>query len=806
LLEKQAKKYRERGKNNLELNILDVCETLRLGANSEMSVDFIGKGNIWIKNTYNNDVIAIARYIINEAVQRTAPGQLSITGLDSDFSGIFAPFAALASGINKQLELLGNFKELEEYLDYLGQHIQAVQNVIQGRSDTLTEFRRNINRPVEGYKLVVLFLNFSVVEAAFLAKLSTLLQRGPAAGVSFLVIPANNKISGDRTPHNLDKNINFLSADGNKAVLLKSDGQPQSFATYNPPNIIDVIKNCEGFVERLKTSTLPVVHFDEVNNVSALWNETSENGLTFTVGKYGVNNVDITIGDEINQRHNALITGAVGQGKSNLISIIIHSLCQRYSPRELNLYLLDFKEGVSLKPFANIGQQEYLPHAKVVGLESDVDLGLAVLEHLYGEYLRRLKLFKERNVKNLKDFRTAYPNEEMPRILAIIDEFQLMFGDDMNFGQKIVDLLEKSVRLFRAAGIHFILASQSISGNIVLGNKRESIFSQVPIRIAHKNSVSESQNTLGNANNAAAYLRAREAIVNLDYGEVSQNHKTVIAWANEEILCPLRRTWWEKVNTTSQPPYVFESDKRISAGTAPTDAKKLKTTTVPIALIGEKISITGEKLAIPFPSESGRNIAIIGSPDAEVSNSDGIIQGIALSIAARQEQVRFLFCDFRGKEESIEVRQPAFVKALSTHGVSVENIQRSLFKDTVTKLMEFADSEQKVFVFALGMDRWEYEKDDYGTPPLKSFVDGAPEKGIHFIGWWIKPSKFKAHVSGFEGSDAFNTKIFLRVDEGSVRSLTSPFVKWEAAVNRALLSDEVEFSDEIVFIPYSPIQ
>jgi hypothetical protein len=104
------------------------------------------------------------------------------------------------------------------------------------------------------------------------------------------------------------------------------------------------------------------------------------------------------------------------------------------------------------------------------------------------------------------------------------------------------------------------------------------------------------------------------------------------------------------------------------------------------------------------------------------------------------------------------------------------------------------------------LDRWEYQKDDYGTPPLKTFVDGASEKGIHFIGWWIKPSKFKAHVSGYEGSDAFNTKIFLRVDEGSVRSLTSPFVKWEAATNRALLSDEVEFSDEIVFIPYSPLQ
>ena len=792
----------------MDLSILDVCDALCLGENNETIIPFIGKGNIWIKNTYNSDVIALARYIISEAVRKTAPGQLSITGLDSDFSGVFAPFASLASGANKQLEIIGDFKELETQLDYLGQHIQAVQNVTQGRTDNLIDFRRSINRPVEGYKLVVLFMNFSMVEASFLAKLSTLLQRGPAAGVSFLIIPANNKINGDRTPHNLDKNITVLSADGGKAVLLKPDGQPYSFATYVPPNTTEIITSCIAFVEQVKTAALPVVHFDEVNDVNGIWDKTSENGLTFTVGKYGVNNVEITIGDEINQRHNALITGAVGQGKSNLISIIIHSLCQRYSPRELNLHLLDFKEGVSLKPFANIGQQEYLPHAMVVGLESDINLGQAVLEHLYNEYLRRLKLFKEHNVKSLKDFRVAYPTEEMPRILAIIDEFQLMFGDDMSFGQKIVDLLEKSVRLFRAAGIHFILASQSISGNIVLGNKRESIFSQVPIRIAHKNSVSESQNTLGNANNAAAYLRAREAIVNLDYGEISQNHKTVIAWADEEVLRPLRKVWWEKGKDISPPPYVFESDKRISAMTAQTDIKMLKPTTEPVALIGEKISITAQKLAIPFPNESGRNIAIIGSPDAEVSNGDGIVQGVAISLAARQqEKARFMFCDFRGTEEPIETNFPEFIKTLSELGASVENIPRAVFQDAVTELLYNAtsDSTHRIYVFALGMDRWEYEKDDYGSPPLKSFVDSAPEKGIHFIGWWIKPSKFKAHVSGFEGSDAFNTKIFLRVDEASVRSLTSPFVKWEATQNRALLSDEVEFSDEIVFIPYSPI-
>jgi hypothetical protein len=160
-----------------------------------------------------------------------------------------------------------------------------------------------------------------MVEDKFLAKLSTLLQRGPAVGVSFMIIPANNKINGERKPHQLDKNISFLSADGDTAVLLSPDVQPISFAKYNPLSTEEIIFGCEKFIEKVRTATLPVVHFDETNNVNSMWNKTSENGLTFTVGKYGVNDVEITIGDEVNQRHNALITGAVGQGMGTALRI-----------------------------------------------------------------------------------------------------------------------------------------------------------------------------------------------------------------------------------------------------------------------------------------------------------------------------------------------------------------------------------------------------------------------------------------------------------------------------------------------------
>ncbi len=53
-------------------NILDVCSDLRFAVNDAMSVDFIGKGNIWINNTYEESVYDLTKYIIAEALKKTA--------------------------------------------------------------------------------------------------------------------------------------------------------------------------------------------------------------------------------------------------------------------------------------------------------------------------------------------------------------------------------------------------------------------------------------------------------------------------------------------------------------------------------------------------------------------------------------------------------------------------------------------------------------------------------------------------------------------------------------------------------------
>ena len=54
-----------------------------------------------------------------------------------------------------------------------------------------------------------------------------------------------------------------------------------------------------------------------------------------------------------------LISGKTGSGKSTLLNAMITNLALRYSPDELEFYLIDFKKGVEFKAYAALN----LPHA-----------------------------------------------------------------------------------------------------------------------------------------------------------------------------------------------------------------------------------------------------------------------------------------------------------------------------------------------------------------------------------------------------------------------------------------------------------
>ena len=765
---------------------LEVAELIQIG---KIDIKFLGRGNIWVDDTLNKNSKDFVQGLIKFALDNTTPGQLELVVYDENLSGIASPFFGLNNSGEKLLTSIRNDKDFEEYLDHLRDHINGVLNVIGGRSRSLTHFRADVDYPIEGYKLIVISADYDLLKEDVKNKLLTLLRVGPNVGVSFLVhsmtLLENSSV------------LKYFSLLSNEGSEVTKNGE-LIIGDFPIPAKQELIKTSENIAETISRMSLSSISFTDVQSTDKLWEESSVDGLTFCIGRYGLDIKDITLGDELNQRHNILITGAVGQGKSNLIYMVLHSLCQRYSPEELELYLLDFKEGVSLQPFVPDSEGVFLPHAKALGLEADREYGLSVLAHLLEVYKERMATFKDSNVQNLKQYRTAFPEQIMPRILLVIDEFQLMFSENDSISYEIAKLLMKGARLFRAAGIHILLSSQTIGGNnALMGSDAEGLFGQVPIRLALKNSISESYATLGQQNDAAAHLRSREAIVNLDYGNIASNMKTSIAFADELVLEPLRKVWWKSAMKVKKYPFpnVFIGSQKISLSRS--NIESLREHNRALMVVGTKVSVSSAPLTLPFDNEFGRNFILFGNgPGIE------IIGNISLSLAATSCNSRFLIVDLLKDDTGKDEKFSTLLSILSQYSEHVEKINVHNFEEYLDDVLFHIDSEDQkkypYFLIILGAERWNNIPSTF-----LDIMQRGSIVGVHLLLWCSQAGEMSDKF-GYNWSSYFSTKAIMRLDSQSAgRILNDPLISWTSQNNRMLVWDNMEMDKPISVIPYS---
>ena len=223
----------------------------------------------------------------------------------------------------------------------------------------------------------------------------------------------------------------------------------------------------------------------------------------------------------------ALIGGPSGSGKTNLLLTMICSLATRYPPDELEFYLLDFKEGVSFAQFApGLRNRRWLPHARLIGvnINTDREFGLALLQHLADEMRHRAEVAKQNEVTKLEELRAAGVPGPWPRIVAVIDEFQFLFGERDAVTSQAVQLLEDVARRGRCQGIHLVLASQDVSGIEAFWG-RPAIFEQFVLRIG----LPRARRVLADTNDATLHLPRWHAVV---------NHESGIPHGNEIVRMP----------------------------------------------------------------------------------------------------------------------------------------------------------------------------------------------------------------------------------------------------------------------------
>ena len=207
------------------------------------------------------------------------------------------------------------------------------------------------------------------------------------------------------------------------------------------------------------------------------------------------------LGAEKSQSHHALVCGNSGAGKSRLLHAIIMGALMEYTKEELQIYLVDFKEGTEFKIYADYN----LPNFNVIAIESEQEFGISVLKGIYEEFDKRGRLFRgegvvDINAYNSKLAESGYVDhrKKMPRLLIIIDEFQHLFdgGENSVICSEAKRILSYIIREGRALGIHLILSSQTVKG---INWIDEGTKSQIAVRIALKCSDENASEVLGKA-------------------------------------------------------------------------------------------------------------------------------------------------------------------------------------------------------------------------------------------------------------------------------------------------------------------
>jgi hypothetical protein len=461
------------------------------------------------------------------------------------------------------------------------------------------------------------------------------------------------------------------------------------------------------------------------------WAESSAAGLSTVVGRAGRQPVTVAFDDAT---PHWLVAGRTGAGKTVFLLDALYGLAARYSPAQLQLWLLDFKEGVSFTEFVPTERDpSWLPHARAVGIESDREYGLAVLRELRRELNRRATVLKRHGVTKLADLPA---DAAVPRIVAVVDEFQVLLAGTDALAREAVDVLEELARKGRSYGVHLVLASQSTTGIESLYGRAEAIFGQFPLRVA----LPGGGGVLDPLNTAADALPVGAAVLNTAAGAAGAD--TVLrfpdAYAARDELARLRHELWRDRPAGSAPPAVFRgyaaarlADDPTLAGLGPGDGH-------PVALVGRTVDVAGSTASFTLDATPGRHLAVVGTAAAGAD----ALHAAAVSLARQHApgSARFLLA---GLVPAADPVADATAAALAAAGHPVERLDAAGLRDRIAALADAGPSAGRTYLVVFGADAasaalaaTDPNTFRTGHDDLRALLREGPGRGVHLLGWW----------------------------------------------------------------------
>lgn len=216
---------------------------------------------------------------------------------------------------------------------------------------------------------------------------------------------------------------------------------------------------------------------------------SNEKVIDFYIPKLDKNKLMMPIGHYINKDYfekflavdmssgdipHAFIGATTGGGKSNFIISVLLSWVLNYSPKDLEICIMDSQGGADYTTLL------YAPHVKNNKCYSDIDEVHEILDDCLIELKERQQKLVNTETKNAVEYRKRIG--KMPFKVIIIDEYASFKDTEAKKGERITDKVATIAANGRKVDVHIIIATQDANQNSI----DPTIKRVLPLRIGFK--------------------------------------------------------------------------------------------------------------------------------------------------------------------------------------------------------------------------------------------------------------------------------------------------------------------------------
>lgn len=713
-------------------------------------------GNLLFKYSKKNrqSCFDAVNALICRMLAATESGKMKVIMVDfSEMEGTGNEFKGLGESVFKVISSSDEFtKELNSAVS---SSESVIRNYLQGEIKDLAEYNRTKAEKMP-YTLWVL-KDIPVGYGDFEEKLVKILRNGPRTGVSLIVLMDEEDTSRSdesmRVFRQLQKAISSVPIGTCCFNMASSEYElsntPKIACSESFSNVIisTVVKKVNQELEKPE----PTLKFSEyMLPEEDWWSGESANRIDIPFGLTTDGKTKALQFTQVSGQNSAVVIGKPGSGKSVFFHTIIASAITHYSPKELQLYLLDFS-GVEFNVYAN----HKLPHARVIAPEAEREFGLSVLNEVREESRRRIKLCNENGANNIVELKRKNPGLVVPRLLVIIDEFQKLFEIAAdNITSEATDRIHAIVREYRKFGINLVLSTQK------LPSETKVRYEMVANRVVFNSEPEDFKSlTTWPFSVPKPKLPVGTCVYNNESGDADANCVTRSYYITSEELDDLL----ERVTaySNSHPEKNVDHDLRVfrsrelpkfSERVEAENHREPKDAPDEVGVyVGESIAIAKNHVYVPLTKSSNNNILVIGGEpnvakgiayyalkSAIAAHTKGSCALVLMNFMKKEDPMQHLFegDSFAGVPENCE-----FKEAKSADDVKAS--LQSVDKEIELRMSDPSKPERHIFIsifeFQLGrmFDSFENEYGDMEKSEcallLEKILKNGPMMGVFTI-------------------------------------------------------------------------